>query len=91
MKLYGSTNKLINKTRNGKNVLNLEVIEVFLVQYNLVDKEYQQTCVLLYTFIPDKSYAYLLSVEPSNLVFLKTYTLSLMKLPYHLLIKTVDC
>ena len=91
MKLYGSTNKLINKTRNGKNVLSLEVIEVFLVQYNLVDKEYQQTCVLLYTFIPDKSYAYLLSVERSNLVFLKTYTLSLMKLPYHLLIKTVDC
>ena len=91
MKLYGSTNKLINKTRNGKNVLSLEVIEVFLVQYNLVDKEYQQTCVLLYTFIPDKSYAYLLSVEPSNLVFLKTYALSLMKLPYHLLIKTVDC
>ena len=49
--------------------MSLEVVEVFLVQYNLVDKEYQQTWVLLYTFIPDKSYAYLLSVEPSNLVW----------------------
>ena len=28
---------------------------------------------MLYTFSPNKSYAYLLSVEPSNLVFLKTY------------------
>ena len=28
---------------------------------------------VLYTFTPNKSYAYLLNVEPSNLVFLKTY------------------
>ena len=27
----------------------------------------------MYTFTPNKSYAYLLNVEPSNLVFLKTY------------------
>ena len=28
---------------------------------------------ILYTFTANKSYAYLLNVEPSNLVFLKTY------------------
>ena len=28
---------------------------------------------VLYTFTPNKSYAYLLNFEPSNLVFLKTY------------------
>ena len=28
---------------------------------------------VLYTFIPNKSYAFLLNVEPSNLVFLKTF------------------
>ena len=28
---------------------------------------------MLYTFRPNKSYAYLLNVEPSNLVLLKTY------------------
>ena len=28
---------------------------------------------MLYTFTPNKSYAYLLNVEPSNLAFLKTY------------------
>ena len=28
---------------------------------------------MLWTFTPNKTYAYLLNVEPSNLVFLKTY------------------
>ena len=34
---------------------------------------YQQKSEVLYTFMPNKSYAYLLNVEPSNLVLLKTY------------------
>ena len=51
----------------------LEVVEVVLVQCNLVDNQYQQKSGVLYTFTSNKSYAYLLNVEPSNLVFLKTY------------------
>ena len=39
----------------------------------LVTNQYQQKPEVLYTFNPNKSYAYLLNVEPSNLVFLKTY------------------
>ena len=39
---------------------------------NLVDNQYQQKFEVLHTFMPNKSYAYLLNVEPSNLVFLKT-------------------
>ena len=43
----------------------------------LVDNQYQQKPTryqqeVLYTFTPNKSYAYLLNVESSNLVFLKT-------------------
>ena len=58
----------------------MEKVEVVSVQYNLVDNKYQQKSEVLYTFIPNKSYAYLLNVEPSNLVFLKTYLIqSLMK------------
>ena len=71
MKLFGSTKKLIDKTQNRENLPSLEVVEVVLVQYNLVDNEYPQQ--VLYTFIPNKSYVYLLNVEPSNLEFLKTY------------------
>ena len=57
----------------GKIVRSLEAFEVALVQCNLVDNQYQRKSKVLYTFTPNKSYAYLLNVEPSNLVFLKTY------------------
>ena len=69
MKLFGSTKKLTDKTKNEENVPSLEVIEVFLVQCNLVDNQYKQKSKVLYTFTSSKSYAYLLNAEPSNLVF----------------------
>ena len=37
MKLHGSTKKLIDKTKNGENVLPLEVVEVVLVRCNLIN------------------------------------------------------
>ena len=73
IKLFGSTKKSIDKTKNGENVTSLEVIEVVLAQFNLVHNQYQQKSELLYTFTPNKSYAYLLNVETSNLVFLESY------------------
>ena len=50
-----------------------EVVEVVLVQCNLVDNQYQQKSEVLYTLTPNKLYAYLLNVEPSNLVFFKIF------------------
>ena len=41
-KLFGSTKKLIDKTKNVENVPSLQVVEVVLVQCNLVDNQYQQ-------------------------------------------------
>ena len=73
IKLFCSTEKLIDKTKNWENVSSLGVVEVVLVQCNLVDNQYQRKSKVLYTFTPSKSYAYLLNVEPRNLVFLKTY------------------
>ena len=74
MKLLRRTKKLIKqKTKSDKNVPSLEQVDAVLVQCNLVDNQYQQKSEMLYTFTPNKSYAYLLNVEPSNLVFLKTY------------------
>ena len=66
MKLPGSPQKLIEKTKNGEKVPKLEVVEVVLVQCNLVDNKSQQKSEVLYTFTPNKSL-------PSNLVFLETY------------------
>ena len=80
MKLFASTKKLIYKTKNGENIPSREVVEVVLVECNLVDNQYQQKSEVLYTFTPNKSYAYLLSVELSNLVFLKTYNTEFDKL-----------
>ena len=54
-------------------VPSLEVVEVVLVLCNLVNDQYQQKSEVLYFFTPNKSYAYLLNVEPCNLMFLKTY------------------
>ena len=76
MKLFGSTKKLIDKTKNGENVPSLEITEIVLVQCNLVDNQYQQKSEVLYTFTPNKSCAYLLNVEPSNLVYIKYFCLS---------------
>ena len=38
-----------------------------------MDNQYQQKSEVLHNFTPNKTYAYLFNVEPSNLVFLKTY------------------
>ena len=72
MKLFGSK-KMIYKTKNCENMLSLEVTVVVLFRCNLEDNQYQQKSKVLYTFMSNKSYAYLLNVEPSNLVFLKIY------------------
>ena len=40
MKLFGSTKKLINKTKNVENIPNPKVFEVALAQRNLVDYQY---------------------------------------------------
>ena len=73
LKLFGSPKKVIDKTKKGENVASIEVVEVVLKQCSLVDNQYQQKSEVLNTFMHNKSYAYLLNVESSNLVFLKSY------------------
>ena len=73
MKLFGSAKKITDKRKTGGKVPSFEVVELALVQYNLADYQYQQKSGVLYTLTPNKSYAYLVNVEPSNLVFSKTY------------------
>ena len=67
MKLFGSTKKIIDKTKNGENVPSLEIHEEVLVQCNLLDNQDKQNSEVLYSFMSNKSYAYLLKVEPSKL------------------------
>ena len=43
MKLFCSRKDVIDKTKNWENVPSLKVVEVVLVQFNLLDNQYQQT------------------------------------------------
>ena len=73
MKLPGSTESKITKDKNGENVPHLEVIELVLVNWNLVNNDYQQDSRILFTFVPNKSFGSLLEISPTNHVFLKTF------------------
>ena len=42
MKLFGSAKKINRQNNKGKNKPSLEVVEVVLIQWNLVDNQYQQ-------------------------------------------------
>ena len=49
MKLLGSIENKITKDKNNKNVPHLEITEVVLVNCNIVNNDYQQDSIVLYT------------------------------------------
>ena len=73
MKLLGSTKNKITKDKNGENVPHLEITEVVLVHYNIVNNDYQQDSRVFYTFFPNKSFGSLSEISPTNHIFLKTF------------------
>ena len=73
MKLLGRTENTINKVKNGDNVPHLEITEVMLVHCNIVNKDCQWDLRVLYTFVPNKPFAQLLEISPTNFIFLKTF------------------
>ena len=62
MILLGSTKSKITKSGNGENVPNLEITEVVLVDFNIVNTNCQQNSRLLYAFILNKSFGQLLDI-----------------------------
>ena len=73
MKLLASTKNKITKDKNGKNLPHLEITEVILVHFNIVNNDYQQDSRVLYTFVPNKPFGSLLEISPTNHIFLKTF------------------
>ena len=69
MKLLVSTEKKIDKDKNGENLPRLEITEV--VNCNMVNNDYQQDSRVLYTFVPSKSLGQLLDISPKNFTFSK--------------------
>ena len=75
IKILGSTKDFIDKTNNGENLPSFEV--TVLIQCNLVNTQYQLKTQLLYTVMPNRFYACLINVKPSNFLFLKSYNTEL--------------
>ena len=71
--ILGNTKSKVNKDENGENVPNLEITEVVLVHYNIVNNGYQQDSRVLNTFVPNKSFGQLLNISPKNVIFSKTF------------------
>ena len=63
MKLLWSTKRKITKNENSENVHYLKITEVVLIHGNVV----------LYTFVPNKSFSQLLDISPENFVCLRTF------------------
>ena len=73
MKLLGSTENKITKDKNVENVPHLEITDVVLVHFDIVNNDYQQDSRVLYMFVPNKSFGSLLEISPTNRICLKTF------------------
>ena len=73
MKLLGSSESKITKDKNGENVPHIEIVELILVHFNLVNNDHQQDSRILYTFVSNKPFGSLLETSPTNHIFLKTF------------------
>ena len=73
MKSFGSIKSKITKDGNGGTVSHVEITEVLLVHFNIVNNYYQQDWRVLYTFVLNKSFDQLLDILPKNVIFFKTF------------------
>ena len=73
MKLLGSNRSKITKDENGENVPHLEITEVVLFHYRIVNNDYQHDSRVLYSFVPNKSFGQLLNISPKKTFLKKTF------------------
>ena len=73
MKLLGSTKNKITKDKNGQYVPHLEITGVVLLHCDIINNDYLQDSRVLYTFVPNKPFGGLLTISPTNHIFLKTF------------------
>ena len=72
MELLGGTKGKIFKDKDDKNVPHLEIIGVVLVYRNIVSNDYPHNSRILYTFVPNDSFAQSSNIPPRKLIFVKT-------------------
>ena len=57
-----------------KKIPYLEITEVVLTSYNIVNNDYQQDLRVLYAFVRNKAFGQLLDISSKYFIFLKTLT-----------------
>ena len=72
MKLLGKTKKDVHQDKDQEDVPKLEFVEVVLVHCNLVNKNYEQTSKVLFTFVINKQFGQLINISPHSLSMLST-------------------
>ena len=72
MRLLGSTKKVVDKDKNGKNLPKLESVEVISVHCNLVKNDYQHSPKVLFGFVPNKQFGQLINISPNSLTMINT-------------------
>ena len=86
MKLIGNIINNINRDENDKNVPYLEVTEVVLVHWNIVNNDYQQDSRVLYTVLSNKSFGQLVDISYFKNCLIENFD----TLKYGLLIKILN-
>ena len=71
--LHGITKSKVTKDENVENISHLETTEVVLVHCNIANNDYKQDSIVLYAFVPNKSFGQLLNISPKKSTFLKTF------------------
>ena len=67
----------------------LEITEVVLIRFNVVNNSYQQSSRVLYTFVPNKSFGQLLDIHLKILYFKRFLIQNFFVLKYRLHIETL--
>ena len=72
MKLLGSTKRDVDRDKDGETVSKLESFEVYLINCNLVKNDYQHTSKVLFSFVPNKQFGWLINITPHSLMTMNT-------------------
>ena len=56
-----------------KKLTHLEITEVLLILWNIVNNDFQQDSRVLYIFVSNKLFGQLLDISPKNFIFLQTF------------------
>ena len=72
MRSLGSAKEDVEQDKDGEYVPKLESVEAVNVHCNLVNDNYQQASKVLFTFVPNRQFAQLITIAPHSLTLLNT-------------------